>query len=338
MITAGLLMLTAGTLQWHLPSGAGVWAQVDPGAALQPGWSPKSCKVVGFSLNTKQLPQKIPNGDKAALKLRTLPGQAGYDPLPSLEATAAACRSNPECVMFTSDGYLLSVYRTPASVASVNEQIKKERQGTGALAWAPMDFCSGFCCGTWVADGLLQQLLTPASGRPEAADSIGSPGEGTTCPNDNVFMDPNKMGPFCSKQSGAQTLQWMQQLAQATNVTLPPFKGGPRGVGEKCTQRCRVACCARFAAGISDFDKYYFNQCTDSCGYGCGILPPGPQYGCAFSTAAAVLKMQYLRAANVVPGQQGVRSPPAIAVKLIGDRKALAGGAGSLNRRLLHRP
>jgi hypothetical protein len=50
----------------------------------------------------------------------------------------------------------------PDNAKEGNEAISKERQQQGPLMWVPMDFCIGACCGTWVAEGLEQQMLSLA--------------------------------------------------------------------------------------------------------------------------------------------------------------------------------
>lgn len=302
----------------------------------QPGdWSPNSCAVVGFSLYPKQLPQMLsaPTSKMAAVTLHTLslPGDYSPTPLPSLDASAAACRSDPQCLMLTSDGYMIGAYRWPEDVASVNAQIEKERQSGGPLAWARMDYCSGSCCGTWVADGLLQQLLLPATSSPEPTDTFDLPTDfygGKT-----GTMDQTKMAIFCQNRAAAGRGVQPQTVSGRTNSTKASA-GSPK---QACPQHCRAACCARFAAGISDFDRQVFSQCSKSaCADACDLLPPrepGPITARA-SAVAAVLKMEYLRASTAVPasGQQGTAGSN-ITVKLTADKERVVLGGPSLNHR-----
>jgi len=222
---------------------------------------------------------------------------------------------------------MIGAYRWPKDVVSVNAQIKKERQSGGPLAWVRMDYCSGSCCGTWVTDGLLQQLLVPATSSPEPTDVFNLP---TDYYSSKASMDEAKMAIFCQNRAAGGRGVQPQTVSRRINNT----KTGTSGAKQACPQHCRMACCARFAAGVSDFDRQVFSQCSESaCADACDLLPPpkGPVTAAA-SAVAAVLKMEYLRASTAVPGQQGVAGSN-VTAKLTGDKERMVLGGPSLDHR-----
>jgi hypothetical protein len=79
------------------------------------------------------------------------------------------------CAMFTSNGTLMGVSR---KTETVDAAIVLEQLGGGPFLWVAMQNCSGCCCGTWVAEDLQQQLLSPAvdsSSGPDAVIDIAMP-------------------------------------------------------------------------------------------------------------------------------------------------------------------
>jgi len=247
----------------------------------------QNCQAAGFALRLKQLPQPGCDEDcSSAVRLYTIrgPETAGTSGQESatfnLAATVARCKADPACVKFTSDGFLIGAYRSPADAKSLNAAIARERQQQGPLQWMPMQYCSGACCGTWVAEGLEQQMLTPL-------DSSFRKGYAEDLPTDfkaDVYLfDAANMKQFCARPEQKQDLS------------------------QFCAPSCQAACCALFAKDGARFalPSSPFMQCHgDSCG-GCAVsgdfgreiierqksLP-------AAHASASVLTRQYLRAVS----------------------------------------
>jgi hypothetical protein len=201
--------------------------------------------------------------------------------------------------MFTSDGFLIGVYRTARTRDEYNAAIAREQQGGGPLSWVPMQYCPGRCCGTWVADDLDEQLLTPAA---DNSSVQVVPVWQLTYDSTPSFSKDNRfnqvvMTRFCTLAEGQNN----SSVAPATTQQQ-----------QKCPRRCQVACCAKFAIGEMHFDRdYEFEQCAFSpCAYGCSLpgnssatfvascAPPSPRPRA--SPPYNVLKRQSLRAASAV--------------------------------------
>jgi hypothetical protein len=242
--------------------------------------------VAGFVLKQQQLPSSA-----GTLVLRTLqvPESANLQQTPKSAATAAACMRNAECVMVTSDGFLIGAYKTADTVKSWNRAIAFEQQGGGPLLWVPMQYCAGRCCGTWVAEGLEQQLLTPAKDSSALQEVQERDNSVDKSASEHYRFNADVMKRFC-----AQT-----ETSSATPTALP---------AQQCPRRCQVACCAEFSKGKKRFNSDNdFMQCaSDPCAHGCTL--PGNRtavlgleegvFGAASSPAQSVLKRQYLRAAS----------------------------------------
>jgi hypothetical protein len=210
--------------------------------------------------------------------------------LPGLVSTAAACAANLSCVMFTSDGYLIGAYRSPADADSMLAAIDQEQQGSGPLEWVPMDYCSGKCCGTWVADGLVQQLLTPVNSSSSSIGSSSSSGlqrvgeeelPTDSHPGLSVLMDERGLQALCDNRT-----------ANATDGQAQPLL---------CPRRCAVACCARYAQGVRALDRQLFQQCS------AGVC--GPEQ------------------CMPLAGVPGVRARPLVLLASLADRLAAAAAA-----------
>jgi hypothetical protein len=135
------------------------------------------CNVAGFVLKTKQLPRALSSPDAAVVYTIEDEDTAHLQVTPDVAATAAVCKRNEACAMFTSDGILMGFYREAENVDAFNAAIAHEQLGGGSLLWVPMQNCSGRCCGTWVAENRQQQLWTPAVGSSSglvSANAVGA--------------------------------------------------------------------------------------------------------------------------------------------------------------------
>jgi hypothetical protein len=117
------------------------------------------CNVAGFEFKPKQLPQALSSPDAAVVYTFKDNDTAHLQVTPDVAATAAACKRNYACAMFTSEGLTLGVRR---EIKTVDAAIVLEQLGGGPFLWVPMQNCSGRCCGTWVAEDLQQQLVNPS--------------------------------------------------------------------------------------------------------------------------------------------------------------------------------
>jgi hypothetical protein len=289
------------------------------GAAAQEGSSQLAeCDVAGFMLRKQQLPRAFPQDSSphaAVLHTLQIDETASLREAPNVAATAAACMRNEACVMFTSDGFLIGVYRSAGTVDDFNAAIAREQQGGGALSWVPMQYCAGRWCGTWVATELEQQLQTQA-----ASDSdlqVASLGDlaiaNDQTRNDEFTFVDDVMVRFCA-------------LVKAS--TFAPAAGALLLPQQRCPRHCQVACCALFARGSHQFDSHNeFEQCAPNpCARGCSLpgnstalIGQGQSYRAA-EVGPNVLKRQYVRAASV----QGARTST-------GQNGAVSSNPGSLD-------
>jgi hypothetical protein len=175
--------------------------------APQAGWSPASCDVAGYELKVRQLPTKLYwqfDPDQRVL-LRTIqppdPSAKAPFPLATLAETAAACDALDECVMFTSDGYLVGAYRPVTDVTALPKMVELKKR-LGRCQWRTMRYCSCKCCGTWVSTGFDAKTLAGAgaraqvhSGKPvNASAPAGPPNAGGWVGELNVcsqYIDPD---------------------------------------------------------------------------------------------------------------------------------------------------
>jgi hypothetical protein len=228
---------------------------------------------------------------------------------------------NAACVMFTSDGFLIGVYRAAKRLFDHNAAIALEQRGGGPLSWVPMQYCAGRCCGTWVADGLEQQLLTPTTNDSnfEAASSVELTIDDT--PSHVYSFNAGVMARFCALANAS-----LAAPAQAIRQ-------------QQCPRRCEVACCAKFANGSINFDGHNdFEQCApNSCAHGCSSpsrfmvaavgtqrpleppVVPGNFTMAAAAVSSDVLKRQYLRAASAVEANSSMDAGASGAVTRAGS-------------------
>lgn len=287
------------------------WLLAAAEAAEAPGRSsqPAECTVAGFVLKTKQLPRSLSSPGSSVLFTMRSEDTTQLQATPDAAATAAACNRTEACAMFTSDGFLIGVYRIATTVNAFNAAIALEQQGGGPLSWVPMQYCAGWCCGTWMAEGLEQQLLIPAADNAtfEGASSVDLPTDGTQRVAHS--FDAVVMKRFCA-------------LAQASRQSATPAGAGPAPhpaqQQQQCPQHCQVACCADFANVSMTFDRHNnFEQCAANPCAGCslpgnssavisGAVGRRPRFSSKAALSAAVLKRQYLRAASVVESNSSI--------------------------------
>jgi hypothetical protein len=141
---------------------------------------------------------------------------------PALAATAAACNRTEACAMSTSDGFLIGVYRAAKTVNGYNAAITREQQAGGPLSWVPMQYCAGHCCGTWLANGLEQQLLTPAEDDSsfEGASRVDLIADGTQ--RDSYSFDAGVMKRFCALAQASRRSSSPGWAVPATWTAQPP--------------------------------------------------------------------------------------------------------------------
>jgi hypothetical protein len=277
--------------------------------------------MTGFVLKAQQLPRALSSPDAAVLYTLHDADTAGQAVTPNATAAAAACIRNAACVMFTSDGFLIGVYRAAKRLLDYNAAIAREQQGGGPLLWVPMQYCAGRCCGTWVADGLEQQLLTPAANDSSVgvASSVDLNIDDTAI---HVYsFNAGVMARFCAL-TNASSVAPAQAIQQ-----------------QQCPRRCKVACCAKFANGSMNFDGHNdFEQCAPNpCAHGCsspsGVIAaavgtphaleppavPGNFTMAAAAVSSDVLKRQYLRAASAVEANSSMGTGASGAVTMAGS-------------------
>lgn len=223
-------------------------------------------------------------------------------PLPTLQATAAACEADAACGMFTSDGYIVGAYRRTLPAGN------KEQVGSEAdiLLWQPMHHCTWACCGTWVAEGLFQHLLQPVPQMP-GANSVRTITE-SKLPSDGVKqyqLNPELRTTACVGKPAPRT------PVLGNTPASPPGSPG-------CPQRCLAACCKQLESGEATMGAFFFSQCSGEVCQLCGF---------AKSVVAAwspvnVLMRQYVR-------EQSSKGPAAAAnASKQGLTKCAPGGSG----------
>jgi hypothetical protein len=219
-----------------------------------PGWSPASCKVDKYSLRPQQLPNKWVEEWKS-VTLYTLHPQNNRKEapfsLPTLAATKAACDALDACVMFTSDGYLIGVYRQTSQtshVADLQAALHYESR-LGPWQWRKMAYCSGKCCGTWVSGALNTTAL--ASNQAVVTSNF-------------TF---EKELPAASESVGTA----MAQLTVDAGKQCQAMRSGNIDVSTAitCPKRCRVGCCVEAEQWLS---SKHFHQCSAHvCRLSCGF-------------------------------------------------------------------
>jgi hypothetical protein len=173
--------------------------------------------------------------------------------------------------MFTSDGFLIGAYRTAKTFSDYNAAIAHEQQGGGPLSWVPMQYCAGRCCGTWVAEGLEQQLLTSEADNSslEFVPDVYLPVDAIQSWNYDIRFDSGVMTRFCALAQATKSSPRATVSPVSPNSVAP----APAQQQQQCPQRCQVACCARFANGSMDFERQNeFEQCAfNSCAFNCSL-------------------------------------------------------------------
>jgi hypothetical protein len=230
--------------------------------APQPGWSPASCDVAGYEFKPRQLPEELSwqEGISQQVLLYTIkpPNTASKAPFPlaSVAKTAAACDALDACVMFTSDGYLIGVYRPVTNVAALSKILELEKQ-VGPWQWRPMRYCSGKCCGTWLSKWFDAKTLT-AAGPPTPAQSGGFKNASALAQPPSVASEANGLSSYGVNPNSERCAA--MRAGAACSFTCPP--------------RCRVACCAKedveyFAVKMSihPFWQCSVQACLRSCGF-----------------------------------------------------------------------
>jgi hypothetical protein len=253
-------------------------------ARLAAPFAQLDCTVQGFSLRRMQVP--ITKSIHHIIGLYSLPyvedrNRQSVPPkrLSSWQTAAAACRDQPECAMYTSDGYLISAYRI--SESPHNHNTSSPQAEADLFDWQAMMFCPSACCGTWVADDLVQQLLVPVP-RPSRNATIGSMQNGlkvtslykTDYPKDSVetvLLDAEMRSTACNgmpfKNNNGQIME-----------TVPAA----------CGQTCYVACCKQLIGGNQLMGWHHFSQCSASSCLPCGFQTT--RWGMAHSVNTFLLR------------------------------------------------
>jgi hypothetical protein len=223
--------------------------------------------------------------------------------------------------MFTSDGFLIGVYRTADTIKAFNDAIERDQQAGGPLLWVPMQYCAGRCCGTWVAEGLEQQLMTPAKDVSNLQEVQQQEIAADESASEQYKFDADVMRQFCSHENLSSVIQ------------IPT---GALAAQQQCPRRCQVARCAEFATrkrpeGATRFDsRNDFDQCASNpCALGCTL--PGNRTAAigvkegvlrgASSNINAVLKRQYLRAASARESNPSMGASPSVTESSSGSLK-----------------
>jgi hypothetical protein len=225
-------------------------AAVAASSVPEPGWSPAACKVDGYSFRPQQLPSKWEQWQSVTLYTlhpKNTPKEVPL-PLPTLAATKAACDALDACTMFTSDGYLIGVYRVSLDSASMQETLENERR-LGPWQWKKMAYCRGKCCGTWVSSAVNTAAL--ASNQTSQTREVSSDEE---LPRAGAYIGllAYRLTEAAAKQCRAM------QLGNINDVTA-----------STCPKRCRVSCCTEAEQYMSDepFLQCSEHECRLSCGF-----------------------------------------------------------------------
>lgn len=259
------------------------------GAAAVQGQA--DCTVPGFSFMKGQVPDMPTWKDQAIhVGLFTLPypfqdGRVNHvppTPSPNLAATASACQADPSCAMFTSDGYNIAAYK---AVFAARFKDDRAMSVEDTFCWKRMYYCEQPCCGTWVAEGALEQILAPLP--PNTPE--GSSGQGLVrtvakgseqLPRDRESEDHM----FSTLVDTACAGKQYRVMTQGPNSKYGPIPAD-------CPQRCRVACCKQLAEGNKVMDRYHFGQCSAAVCKPCGFT----DFGRAAHSVGNMLMRQYQR-------------------------------------------
>lgn len=265
-----------------------------------------ACDVPGFTFHPDQVPDLVtPSADSQTglrpynpIELYTLLPPAADDetispghiriaaPLPNMAETLAACEANTSCGLFTSDGYIIGAYKMSVPEGSTPAQAEGE---SDIIDWQPMHYCTWTCCGTWVADGLIDQLLQPV---PDTPDSDGVQEIISTRLPQDSYVDPYVNDDL--RQDLSTTVCVGDPLPQIDGQD-PPQAAEPGSDG--CASRCVAACCGSLADGETTISRFIFPPCSSDACRPCGYVKPvtGP-ITAASSSSYNVLMRQYVRA------------------------------------------
>jgi hypothetical protein len=155
-------------------------------------------------------------------------------PLANLPATVAACQADAGCGLFTSDGYIIGAYRRTLPDRN-SEQVSREAD---IFLWQPMHYCTSACCGTWVADGLITNLLQPI---PKTPGINVRTVQQSKLPTDGVMqyeLNPELRTTACVGRPPPKSVLLGGAAAS------PPGSPG-------CPQRCLTACCKQLTSGVT---------------------------------------------------------------------------------------
>jgi hypothetical protein len=201
--------------------------------APQEGWSPASCDVGGYTFKAQHLPaEQVSVTSDGVLPFVLSPSKdpsAPVLPFATLAETQAACDASDDCVMFTSDGYLVGVFEQSRFIAApVMQPLGNKPPPPPPPApwqqwslWRNMAYCPGKCCGTWVAKD-----AAAAADNTSITSNTDSAGVQLITP------------PLYHESAGAIV------LAAAASKRCQELRAGVAN-SFTCPSRCRVACCVR---------------------------------------------------------------------------------------------
>lgn len=264
------------------PCGVSAGVVLSAAAAAQ---GQADCKVPGFSFRQGQIPVRT-SGSAGVVGVLTLP----YKPStlsPNLATTAAACLADSSCAMFTSDGYLIAVFKAVFVTGNKDERVTP---GGDTLGWKQMHYCGQPCCGTWVAEGAFEQVLAPLS-----ADTPGSSGQGSVRTVKGIEQLPRDR---LEGLRGGASMEMNKKLID-TACAGKEYEGTSGAklsrIPAACPQHCRVACCKQLSEGSVWMAQSHFDQCSIS---GCASCYFGSPVNLKIfaQPAANLLMRQYLRA------------------------------------------
>jgi hypothetical protein len=117
--------------------------------------------------------------------------------------------------------------------------------------WGALVVCAGRgCCGTWVADGFVSQLLQPVTSSQRNSQLVDS----MDIPIDDEVGAVHKLNPALRK-----TVCAGRPDLYTSNM---PMIGTTRGVPATCPELCSIACCGMLKDGEIFLRYHHFSQCT----------------------------------------------------------------------------